>query len=56
MDAAFLVPLLAMMTLLAGCAWALWSKEAVQSRMDDPNARKSTMAADKSSTGTPADV
>ncbi len=56
MDWTSLVGLLALVTLCAGIVFALWSKRAVERRLDDPNTPKSTLAADKSSSATPADV
>ena len=56
MDWTSLVGLLAIVTLAAGIFIAFLSKRAVEARMDDPEAPKSTLAADKSSHGKPADV
>ncbi|KIT17205.1 hypothetical protein [Jannaschia aquimarina] len=56
MSVEFLLPALAFFTLLAVVGFGIWSQEQVHKRMDDPNARKSTLAADKDSHGTPADV
>ena len=56
MDMAVIVPLLAMLTLLGACVFALVNKAAIEARLDDPSSPKSTLAADKSSHGTPADV
>ncbi|MEL7098776.1 MAG: hypothetical protein AAGM84_08115 [Pseudomonadota bacterium] len=47
---------LAMITFGAVLFFALRSKAEIEERMDDPNAGKSTLAADKSSTGKPVDV
>jgi hypothetical protein len=44
------------MTLLSVIVFALVSQEKVHRRMDDDNARKSTLASDKDSHGKPADV
>jgi hypothetical protein len=46
MDASFLVPLLALITLLAVAVFALVSKSRVEKRRHDPNAPKSTLAKD----------
>ncbi|MGV8954380.1 MAG: hypothetical protein ACOH2M_25005 [Cypionkella sp.] len=46
MDTAFIVPLLAMMTLLAVCVFALISKANIERRRHDPNAPKSSLAVD----------
>ena len=56
MDWTFLVGLLALVTLLTFVVLALISKRKVEKRMDDPNAPKSTLAADKSAHGKPAEV
>lgn len=56
MDFTYLIVVLALGTLFAGLVFALVSKAKVEKRKDDPNAPKSTLAADKSSHGTPADV
>jgi hypothetical protein len=56
MDFTYLVVILALGTLLAVTVFARWSKEKTEARMADPNAPKSTLAADKSSRGKPADV
>ena len=55
MDTGVLVAALSMVTLLAVLAFALRSKKAVEDRMEE-DSTKSTLAADKSSTGKPADV
>ncbi|GIT90357.1 hypothetical protein JANAI62_01600 [Jannaschia pagri] len=52
----FLLPVLAFGTLLSVIVFALISQKKVLDRMDDPNAIKSTLAADKDSHGKPADV
>jgi len=52
----FLLPALAFGTLLAGVIFALVSQHKTVERMNDPKARKSTLAADKDSHGDPADV
>lgn len=46
MDIAFYLPLLTMVTLLAGVVFALVSKYRVEQRRTDPDAPKSTLAAD----------
>lgn len=46
MDMVWLVPLLALGTLLCVAVFALVSKAKVEKRRDDPNAPKSTLAAD----------
>lgn len=56
MELTTLVVVLALGTLFAGVVFALVSKHQIEQRMDDPNAPKSTLAADKSSKGKPADV
>lgn len=56
MTAEDIVAILALMTLGAVLAFAIVSKERVERRKRDPNALKSTLAADKDSRGTPADV
>ncbi len=56
MDVNVLIPALALMTLVAFCVLGLMGKIAVVERKKDDDAPKSTLAADKSSTGTPADV
>lgn len=56
MEDGYLVLLLAMFTLLAFVVFAMISKRKTEARMKDDNAIKSTLAADKSSTGKPADV
>jgi len=56
MESGFIVIMLALFTLLAFIVMAIISKRQTEARMDDPSATKSTLAADKSSTGKPADV
>ncbi|MEL6585774.1 MAG: hypothetical protein AAFY65_07940 [Pseudomonadota bacterium] len=51
-----LLPLLSFGTLLIVVLLALVAQNRTVARMKDPNAPKSTLAADTSSTGTPADV
>jgi len=46
MDLSFLVPLLALITLLAVAVFALVSKSRVEKRRHDPTAPKSTLAED----------
>jgi len=50
------LPILSLGTLLAVTAFGYFSSKAVLDRMDDPDARKSTLASDKASDGKPADV
>lgn len=56
MDWTSLIGALAFFTLAIGAVLAFVSKQKVEQRMDDPTAKKSTLAADKSAHGTPADV
>jgi len=56
MDTGSLVAFLALFTLLAVCVFALWSKRKTEDKIDDPDATKSTLAADKASDGKPAGV
>ncbi len=46
MDFAFIVPLLALFTLLAVLVYALVSKKKIEDRRHDPSVPKSTLAAD----------
>ncbi|SLN40985.1 hypothetical protein ROJ8625_01941 [Roseivivax jejudonensis] len=46
MDAAFIVPVLALITLLAGTVYALWSKHVTEQAKADPAHPKSRLAAD----------
>ncbi|MBO6882525.1 MAG: hypothetical protein JJ869_02960 [Marivita sp.] len=46
MTAEFIVPLLALMTMLAAIIFALVSKHRTEQKLDDPNASKSTLAKD----------
>jgi hypothetical protein len=46
MTAEFLVPLLALMTILAAIVFALVSKHRTEQRLEDPNAPKSRLAQD----------
>ncbi|MGR3502799.1 hypothetical protein [Pseudaestuariivita sp.] len=56
MDVPFIVPILALITILGFLIFALKGKSDVAARKDDASAPKSTLAKDKSSSGTPADV
>ena len=56
MDLGFFVPLLALLTLLGGAIFGLMGKWAVEKRIDDPNAPKSTLAEDVPNNAPPADV
>ena len=56
MENGFIVILLALFTLLAFVVVAIISKIKTEQRMANDIAEKSTLAADKSSTGKPADV
>lgn len=56
MDWTSLIGLLAVVTLLLCVGLAYLSKRRVDARMEDPEAPKSTLAADVPSRGTPADV
>ena len=56
MEPGFLVLLLALFTLLVFVVLAMISKSKTEARMKDDSATKSTLAADKSSHGKPADV
>jgi H+/Cl- antiporter ClcA len=51
MDFTFIVPLLALITLLAVCVFALVSKKKTEDRRHDPNAPKSSLAKDSPSGG-----
>jgi hypothetical protein len=51
MDLSFIVPILALGTLLAVCIVALVSKARVEARRDDPSAPKSSLAKDSRSGG-----
>ncbi|GLS87673.1 hypothetical protein GCM10010873_26470 [Cypionkella aquatica] len=46
MDTAFIVPLLALFTLLAVCVFAMISKASIERRRHDPSAPKSSLAKD----------
>ncbi len=50
LDFGFLIPLLALVTLLIVAVLALRSKAKVEQRRDDPDAPKSTLAVDAPST------
>ena len=56
-DFGFLIPLLALVTLLLVAFYALYSKAKTEKRRRDPNAPKSTLAVDAPSTraGDPPD-
>lgn len=56
MDWTSLIAVLALVTLGVWVGIAFISKRKVESRMNSNTADKSTLAADKSSTGKPADV
>ncbi|WP_295314356.1 hypothetical protein [Roseobacter sp.] len=56
MDATYIIVILALMTMLAVIVFSLYSKHKTEERLDDPNAPKSTLAADKASDGKPTDV
>lgn len=56
MDWTSLIGLLAIVTLTSWILLAYLSKRKVEQRRADPDAIKSTLAADASSTGRPADV
>jgi H+/Cl- antiporter ClcA len=51
MDYGFIVPLLALLTLLAVCIFALVSKVRTEARRHDPTAPKSSLAKDSPSGG-----
>lgn len=51
LSASFLVPLLALFTLLAVCVFALVSKARVEQRRHDPNVPTSSLAKDSPSGG-----
>ncbi|MBL9060603.1 MAG: hypothetical protein JNK88_11340 [Mangrovicoccus sp.] len=53
MDATALIAALALMTIVATCVFALWSKAATERKRADPHAPKSTLAADAPSRGKP---
>ena len=56
MENGFLILMLALFTLLIFVVLAIVSKRKTEQRINDNSAPKSTLAADKSSTGKPADV
>ncbi|WP_425092527.1 hypothetical protein [Tropicimonas sp. S265A] len=56
MDVWFFVPVLFLITVLGVIVFSLVSKAKLERRMQDPDASKSTLAADKPSTAKPADV
>ena len=53
MDVTVLIAGRALMTIIATCIFALWSKAATERRRADPHAPKSTLAADAPSDGRP---
>lgn len=56
MDSSILIGAMAFTTILGVAAFAYYSKRKVDERMEDDTAPKSTLAKDKDSHGTPADV
>ena len=52
MDYEIFLPTLALITLLAGAIFALWEKRRTDRRRADPEAPKSTLAADAPDTAT----
>jgi hypothetical protein len=56
MDVSMLIGAMAFTTLLGAAAFAYYSKTKVDERMNDPDARKSTLASDQDSRARPADV
>lgn len=56
MDWTMLTAALVFTTLILAVGFAYWNQQKVEERRKDPNAPKSTLAADKSSHGEPADV
>ncbi|NNE52646.1 MAG: hypothetical protein HKN30_09620 [Sulfitobacter sp.] len=56
MDWTYLIGALAFVTLLTWIGIAYLAKRKTEARMDDPNARKSTLATDKDPHAKPADV
>ncbi|ETX16655.1 hypothetical protein OCH239_02185 [Roseivivax halodurans JCM 10272] len=46
MEAGFIVPVLALITLLAGIVYAIWSKRETERQLRDPNDPKSSLAVD----------
>jgi hypothetical protein len=56
MEITSLIVVLSLVTMLALIIFALASKVKTERRLNDPNAEKSTLASDKSSTGKPIDV
>ncbi len=56
MDWTSLIAVLAFFTLLVWVTIAFVSKQQIEKRIENPDAPKSTLAKDKSSHGTPADV
>lgn len=56
MFADLFLPVLSFGTLLAALIFVFWSRRSTEARMKDDDAPKSTLASDKDSRGTPADV
>ena len=56
MDATNIIVILALLTMLGFIVFALVGKKQIEDRLADPGAPKSTLAADKSASGKPADV
>ncbi len=56
MDMPYIIVILALVTMLFALIFALVGKRQIEKRIDDPDAPKSTLAADKASDGKPADV
>ena len=56
MDTAFFLPILTMVTLLAGAIFAYVSGQRAEARRLDPHAEKSTLSADTRPDKKPADV
>jgi len=56
MDSSLLIGAMAFTTILGVAAFAYYSKRKTDERMEDPDARKSTLAADQPSNARPADV
>ncbi len=46
MEFTFIVPILALITMLAVIVFALWSKQKTEERKNDPSAPKSALASD----------
>jgi hypothetical protein len=56
MDTSFFLPILTMVTLLAGAVFGYVSAQRTEERRKDPYAPKSTLSPDTDSHGKPADV